>query len=84
MHAATGRRTKRFSDDELKSAWWSCRDALGRNPSINEYEHWRHTRAEATGFTEWPPAEASIRVRIGDGKWTVACGRLRAEGRPDG
>lgn len=81
--AASGRRTKRYSDDELRTAWWSCRAELGRDPSLNEYEQWRHVRAEATGFTDWPPSEGSIRIRLGDGKWTITRERLLAQGKPD-
>ena len=85
-HAAAfenGRRARRFTHDDLITAWWSCKTELGRTPKINEYEHWRHTQAESTGFTDWPPAESSIRVRLGDGKWTTACTRLLAEGQRD-
>lgn len=78
------KRAKRFTQRDLVAAWWSCRTELGRTPSLNEYEHWRHGRAEATSYTDWPPAEGSIRVRLGDGKWILACARLLAEGRPDG
>jgi len=78
------KRAKRFTQHDLITAWWSCQTELGRTPSLNEYEQWRHSQAEATDYRDWPPAEGSIRVRLGDGKWTVACARLRAEGRPDG
>jgi len=81
--ASAGHRRRRYTEHELRTAWWSCRAAIGHDPKINEYEQWRHTRAESTGFTDWPPSEASIRVRLGEAKWTTTCARLLAEGCPD-
>lgn len=79
----TRRRARCYTRDDLARAWWACRDELGRTPTMSEYEHWRHITAEANGFADWPPSEASIRMRLGDARWAPACTLLLAEGRPD-
>ena len=80
----TCRRARHYTRDDLARAWWACRDELGRTPTMSDYEHWRHVTAEANGFADWPPSEASIRMRLGDARWAPACTLLLAEGQPDG
>ena len=80
---AVEQRGHQYTDQEIREAWWACRDTLGRTPRINEYERWRQSRIADSNFTVRPPSEGTIRDRYGSMRWTTACDTLRKQGAPD-